>query len=57
MLRRNVEYVLSWNAADHAWEARPIRREGERIVHLDPGADEIAVPPVIADAPNDTWND
>lgn len=53
MLHRDTEYVLTWNATDHAWEARPIRREGRRIVPL--GADGSAgrLPAVLPDPTRD----
>ena len=53
MLRRDVEYVLTWNAADHAWNATPIRRERRRIVALDPDADHAGVQRVIVTWPDD----
>ena len=53
MLRRDTEYVLTWNATDHAWEARPIRREGRRIVHLGPDGSAGRLPAVFPDATGD----
>lgn len=50
MLHRDTEYVLTWNAADHAWEARPIRREGRRIVPLAPDGSAGRLPSVFPDA-------
>ncbi|WP_298332328.1 hypothetical protein [Haloactinopolyspora sp.] len=44
MLRRDVEYVLTWNAADHAWTATPIRRERHRIVPLETDVGQVGVP-------------
>ncbi|SDU87979.1 hypothetical protein [Jiangella alkaliphila] len=53
MLHRDKEYVLTWNAADHAWEARPIRREGRRIVPLAPDGAAGRLPAVFPDAAAD----
>ncbi|PSL03215.1 hypothetical protein CLV30_108127 [Haloactinopolyspora alba] len=57
MLRRDIEYVLTWNAAEHSWEARPIRRDGEWIIRLDPDADQVDAPPGLVDptATGDDW--
>ncbi|WP_157553428.1 hypothetical protein [Jiangella gansuensis] len=57
MLRRDTEYVLTWNAADHSWEARPIRREGSRIVPLGPAAGEGRAAAVVPDAARIGWDD
>ncbi|SDS07743.1 hypothetical protein [Jiangella sp. DSM 45060] len=53
MLHRDTEYVLTWNAVDHAWEARPIRREGRRIVPLAPDGATGRLPAVFPDAAGD----
>ncbi|TDE15776.1 hypothetical protein [Jiangella asiatica] len=57
MLRRDTEYVLTWNAAAHTWEARPIRREGRRIVPLGPAAGEGRATAVVPDAARIGWDD
>ena len=41
MLRRDTEYVLTWNPQTYAWVARPVRREGDRVVRA--GADLLEV--------------
>ncbi|WP_157574980.1 hypothetical protein [Jiangella muralis] len=53
MLHRDTEYVLTWNAADHAWEARPIRREGRRIVPLAADGAAGRLPAVFPDIAGD----
>lgn len=34
MLRRDTEYVLVWDGRAHHWLARPVQREGDRLVAL-----------------------
>jgi hypothetical protein len=41
MLRRDTEYVLTWNAQNHSWLVRPIEREGDRIVQIGPGGSQM----------------
>lgn len=41
MLRRDTEYVLTWNAQNHSWLVRPIERVGNRIVQIGPGGTEM----------------
>ncbi|WP_157553137.1 hypothetical protein [Jiangella gansuensis] len=37
MLRRDTEYVLTWNAQNHSWLVRPIERDGNQIVQIGGG--------------------
>ncbi|WP_123788552.1 hypothetical protein [Phytoactinopolyspora halophila] len=41
LLRRDTEYVLTWNAQNHSWLVRPIERDGDRIVQIGPGGSQV----------------
>lgn len=55
MLRRDTEYVLTWDALNHSWLARPIFRDGEHILQIGPGATEVGVPAWAGNTPNLEW--
>jgi len=55
MLRRDTEYVLTWDALNHSWLARPIYRDGERILQIGPGATEVDVPTFASGLPSLEW--
>ncbi|PSL02142.1 hypothetical protein CLV30_11197 [Haloactinopolyspora alba] len=44
MLRRDTEYVLTWNAQNHSWLVRPIERDGDHIVQIGPGGTQMGDP-------------
>ncbi|NED94276.1 hypothetical protein G1H11_03020 [Phytoactinopolyspora alkaliphila] len=44
MLRRDTEYVLTWNARNHSWLVRPIERDGNQIVQIGPGSSDLVDP-------------
>lgn len=38
MLRRDIEYVLTWDQQDSSWLARPLIRDHDhRIIQVGPG--------------------
>lgn len=43
MLRRDVEYVLTWNPQTFAWMARPVRCDGDQIVRAGSGHVDVDV--------------
>ena len=45
MLRRDLEYVLTWDADAHSWIVQPFTRDGDRIVHI--GSETTHVAPVL----------
>jgi hypothetical protein len=55
MLRRDTEYVLTWDALNHSWLARAIYRDGERILQIGPGATEVGVPAWAGNMPDLEW--
>jgi hypothetical protein len=44
MLRRDTEYVLIWDRRTHCWLARPVQRDGDRLVAVAPAAAPIELP-------------
>ncbi|WP_157987783.1 hypothetical protein [Jiangella endophytica] len=44
MLRRDTEYVLIWDAQGHQWLARPVQRDGDRLVSVAGSATAIELP-------------
>lgn len=57
MLRRDTEYVLTWNALDHSWLARPIEREGEHILHIGRGGTPVDASTWSGDRPALEWSE
>ena len=45
MLRRDTEYVLTWNPQTYAWMARPVRLDGGKVVRAGVGFVEVNVSP------------
>ncbi len=44
MLRRDMEYVLIWDRRGHRWLARPVQRDGDRLVSVAGSATAIELP-------------
>ena len=42
MLRRDLEYLLTWDVDTHSWIVQPLTRDGDRIVRIGPDATHIA---------------
>lgn len=51
MLRRDLEYVLTWDAESHSWTVRPFARDGDRIVQI--GEETTHIAPVLLGARTD----
>jgi hypothetical protein len=43
MLRRDVEYVLTWDEPAHAWLARPVKYQDGLIVRAGPECIEVDI--------------
>lgn len=57
MLRHDTEYVLTWNAAAHTWEARPIKRDGRHIVRVGPDRTKVGVASLLTRRHRMGWDD
>ncbi|WP_166348510.1 hypothetical protein [Phytoactinopolyspora limicola] len=57
MLRRDTEYVLTWNAQNHSWLVRPIERDGNRIVQIGPGGTQMGDPAWAMDSLVSEWDE
>lgn len=44
MLRRDVEYVLVWDGLGHRWLARPVTRDGDRLIMAGRSATVVELP-------------
>jgi hypothetical protein len=57
MLRRDTEYVLTWNAQNHSWLVRPIERDGHHIVQIGPGGTHMGDPAWAMSSVGADWDD
>lgn len=42
MLRRDLEYLLTWDVGTHSWIVQPLTRDGGHIVQVGPDTTHIA---------------
>ena len=43
MLRRDLEYLLTWDVEAHSWIVQPLTRDGDRIVRVGPDTTHVAL--------------
>ena len=48
MLPRGTDYVLTWDDRSHSWIARPLVRDGQRIISVGPENTYMALAATIA---------
>ncbi|WP_162606414.1 hypothetical protein [Jiangella asiatica] len=56
MLRRDTEYVLTWNAQNHSWLVRPIERDGNQILQIG-GGTQMGDPAWAVGSMSGAWED